>query len=1219
VSFNGQQDLGENLTFHGTYHALALGADVPGPNVMVNATADGKGAGVGPHQRWSTGGLLDNFFVTGTQIQVVNAGNSGTGHGWEGANYVLWNCGSVASPNQEIDVYSPPNSQNWVIGGDATTTKGDGVFDQYGSTVTNPQSLYLKQLWDRMHPNPTVATAAGATPNPLGGSTSINLSVLGADASVGESNLTYTWTTVSKPSGATVTFGANATNAAKNTTASLSVSGTYILRVTIADAMGLLVTSTVVITPTAPITVNGDQDSVNENDSIRIVRNGTFVDVYRNNTVTPVLHQDYASSPELVINGLGGSDTITVDYSGGNPIPAAGLVVTAGSGTNDVLSVTGSSSNDAVTLGAGGTVTVNGGQFTYADFEEMDLNFGAGTDTITASGNGSATTNTVVLNVNGGGSVAMATGSTLPDFTDLNVSSGSTFNLNGVSETIDSLNGSGTVLDGSATAATLTVGSHNGGGTFSGVITNGTGTLSLVKNGFGSEALSGNNGYTGTTTINAGEIASGNSASLAGLSGAVMFNGGTFHVTANTVSANVANKYTTSYTGATSSSTATFSIDAGVTLTVGTVGGSASMRTNGGGAHGGDFFKTGAGTLDILSNNGQQDNPFELMNGTIIVESASGLGGGDAGVQLDMFGNNTTLAIRQDASTNFLTPVNIAEPSIAVNIVVDRQSGGPAVTHSINAITSLTTLTPVNTFTLNVSAGPNVTSGVAGLTVGSMTIGGTATINVGTNAQVTLTGALTGAFPLAKTGAGTLALGGTNTYTTTTISAGTLQMGIGGAGGTLGSDVVTDNAALVLNRSDTFTVANVISGSGTLQQAGSGTIILTGTNTYTGVTTINAGATLQIDSGSTTGTLGSAGVTDNGVLIFDRADNVTIGNTISGNGALQQIGPDTVTLTANNTYTGTTTVASGSTLQIGNLTTTGSFGTGTVTDNGALIFKRNTAITVANNISGSGSLQQSGAGLLTLNGSNTYTSPTTADATTTLTVNGSLASSGMVNANGTVNFAGNPGSGAFTRTLAAVSIGGGATPGLVHLLDSAFAFTPMTLNVPSLSFGAGAKMNIGNNEVITSIPLSMVRGQIVGGQFLTTTSGAGGAIGSLDLGGGTTEVRYTLLGDTNLDGIVNVADLANLAANFGATTGAVWIGGDLDYNNTVNVADLADLAANFGSSLPGSGSGAVAMSAIPAAAPAIVQPVLSPNVFDDTGDVERHRLFRTHRFRIYGW
>jgi hypothetical protein len=54
---------------------------------------------------------------------------------------------------------------------------------------------------------------------------------------------------------------------------------------------------------------------------------------------------------------------------------------------------------------------------------------------------------------------------------------------------------------------------------------------------------------------------------------------------------------------------------------------------------------------------------------------------------------------------------------------------------------------------------------------------------------------------------------------------------------------------------------------------------------------------------------------------------------------------------------------------------------------------------------------------------------------------------------------------------------------------------------------------------------------------------------------------------------VNVADLGNLATNFGMTSGATWAQGDFDYDGNVNVADLGDLATNFGMSLP-SGSAA---------------------------------------------
>jgi hypothetical protein len=71
-------------------------------------------------------------------------------------------------------------------------------------------------------------------------------------------------------------------------------------------------------------------------------------------------------------------------------------------------------------------------------------------------------------------------------------------------------------------------------------------------------------------------------------------------------------------------------------------------------------------------------------------------------------------------------------------------------------------------------------------------------------------------------------------------------------------------------------------------------------------------------------------------------------------------------------------------------------------------------------------------------------------------------------------------------------------------------------------------------------------------------------------------VKFTYLGDTNLDGNVNVADLANLAGNFGVTAGANWLGGDFDSDGNVNVADLADLAGNFGKTLGGGGAAAEA-------------------------------------------
>ncbi len=96
---------------------------------------------------------------------------------------------------------------------------------------------------------PTVAAPAAATPNPVSGTTTA-LSVLGADDR-GEANLTYTWATTGTPP-APVAFSPNGSNAAKNSTATFTQPGTYVLQVTITDAGGLSVTSSVTVTVTAP-------------------------------------------------------------------------------------------------------------------------------------------------------------------------------------------------------------------------------------------------------------------------------------------------------------------------------------------------------------------------------------------------------------------------------------------------------------------------------------------------------------------------------------------------------------------------------------------------------------------------------------------------------------------------------------------------------------------------------------------------------------------------------------------------------------------------------------------------------------------------------------------------------------------------------------------------------------------------------------------------------
>jgi autotransporter-associated beta strand protein len=319
-------------------------------------------------------------------------------------------------------------------------------------------------------------------------------------------------------------------------------------------------------------------------------------------------------------------------------------------------------------------------------------------------------------------------------------------------------------------------------------------------------------------------------------------------------------------------------------------------------------------------------------------------------------------------------------------------------------------LTGTNTYTGGTGIASNTllqigNGGTTG-TIGSGAISNSGTLAIYRADAFTLANDVSGTGGLSQVGTGTTTLTGTNTYSgTTTISAGTLQVGDGGASGTLGTGQLSNNAALVFNRSGTLTVAADISGSGSLSQTGSGTSALTGTNSYSGSTTISAG-TLQIGDGGTSGSIGSGAISNSGALAINRSDAYTLANDVSGTGGLSQIGTGTSTLTGTNTYSGTTTISAG-TLQIGNGGTTGSIGSGAISNSATLAINRSDLFTLANNVSGTGGLSQIGSGTTMLTGINNYTGITTISAGTLQVGNGgtigSLGSGAVVN-NDTLRF-----------------------------------------------------------------------------------------------------------------------------------------------------------------------------------------------------------------------
>jgi autotransporter-associated beta strand protein len=112
-------------------------------------------------------------------------------------------------------------------------------------------------------------------------------------------------------------------------------------------------------------------------------------------------------------------------------------------------------------------------------------------------------------------------------------------------------------------------------------------------------------------------------------------------------------------------------------------------------------------------------------------------------------------------------------------------------------------------------------------------------------------GGSSAAVAITKVGSSTLTFLGTNTYVgATTVSAGTLQVGNGGTTGQLGAGAIVNNATLLYNHSDSVTISNAISGSGTLSLQGGGIYTFTGANTSSGTLAVNNGTAVVGASGS---------------------------------------------------------------------------------------------------------------------------------------------------------------------------------------------------------------------------------------------------------------------------------------------------------------------------------------------------------------------------------
>jgi autotransporter-associated beta strand protein len=287
-----------------------------------------------------------------------------------------------------------------------------------------------------------------------------------------------------------------------------------------------------------------------------------------------------------------------------------------------------------------------------------------------------------------------------------------------------------------------------------------------------------------------------------------------------------------------------------------------------------------SGNLEITTQSySSSDAVLELGTGNTAFTRAPGTGAGQVnigGTSRSQINNAGFASVSGNATVN-LGGSGAALTWGAGNFFGTANTGGNLILGSPNVAGTVDFQNPINLAGNRTITALNGTADVDGILSGVIANG-------------------SGTRNLTKDGAGTLALTAANTYNgTTTISAGTLQIGHGGTAGSLAAtSMIANNGTLAFNRSDTLTQgthfsSSAIGGTGSLVQKGSGTLILNAANTFTGTTTISAG-TLQAAAASALGSTSGIMVNAGGTLLVSAngsigtTTNITLSSTATGNG-----------------------------------------------------------------------------------------------------------------------------------------------------------------------------------------------------------------------------------------------------------------------------------------------------------------------------------------------
>ncbi len=316
--------------------------------------------------------------------------------------------------------------------------------------------------------------------------------------------------------------------------------------------------------------------------------------------------------------------------------------------------------------------------------------------------------------------------------------------------------------------------------------------------------------------------------------------------------------------------------------------------------------------------------------------------------------------------------------------------------------------------------------------------------------------------------------------------------------------------------------------------------------------------TIGVGDNGTANYSGNISLSESVVLTGGAGGLANFSGNVTGTGAITVNGTGTVDLSGTNLYNGATNVTSGAALVIA---ATGALPSGSaIANNGSVTISANS---VAGNVNGTG--------------------VTTVSSGVTFTTNG-FTQGGLVT-NGLTQVYGNGTTGPVSGTGTLV-VGNGSQANTLKL-----ALNSAPSSMGSLSIAGNSGLDITNNKLfidygsgpdpITTIAQWIKNGfyDLAGPQILSSdiapadaASGLSYGIGYADgkdgavagLPSGEIEIMFTLLGDANLDGIVNSEDFTPFSANVGKNGG--WDQGDFNYDGTINSEDFTPFSANLGKS-----------------------------------------------------